>query len=205
MPKIKREEVHEFWRNPNTDRYGVPEKFKVICRQNYYPPLKPVSDMWVGIFKRFVGPEMSVLELGCSVGRNLYYLDEAGYHNLTGVEINEHAPELSRKSFGDATADRIITSTIEDYLSEPRSFDVVFTSGVLMHIHPDSEWIFAKMAEAAQHFLICSEVEAAETTYRFPRNYRKFFEVLGLRQVHEQIATPQSRQTILRVFTREIE
>lgn len=193
-------DAHSYWRDPETDKYGVAQAYRKICKPDYYLNLKPVSDMWVEVFEKFVSRDKSILELGCSVGRNLFYLRQNGYKHIKGIEINPHAQELAADSFGEEIADYITISSIEDYLSTPHSFDVVFTSGVLMHIHPDSEWIFSGMAKTAQEYLMCSEVEETEGFYKWPRNYRKIFEGLGFQQVHEQIATPQSARTILRVF-----
>lgn len=195
------QKVHAYWRDPDSDPQ-VRQDYRDICKPDYYIGLKPVSDMWVGIFEQYIPKESTILELGCSVGRNLYYLEQAGWSNLTGVEINPRAQKLSAANFGAQTAGHILNSTIEDYLSKPRAFDVVFTSGVLMHICRESDWIFPKMAETAQKWLMVSEVEDTAGPYKFARQYKPLFERLGFTQVHEQVAMPQSPLTILRVFRR---
>lgn len=49
------------------------------------------SEYLVSLVKQYVKPYSSILKLGCSVGSNLDQLWKAGYHNLSGVEINPEA------------------------------------------------------------------------------------------------------------------
>lgn len=201
-------DAHKYWLDPDADKL-VSESYKSVCRPEFFPPLKAVSDMWVGIFGRFGVPQdATILELGCNCGRNLYYLQQAGWWNVMGVEINPKARQFGERHFGEDLADRILVSSIEGYMAEAgRHFDVVFTSGVLMHIHPASEWIFQRMSEVARTWLMCSEVElkadTARNIYEWPRNYRAIFEGFGFEQLHEQVASAQSGRTILRVFKRK--
>ncbi len=200
VDEVNRADVHAYWRDPESDTAGASSEYKAVCKPEWYIPLKAVSEMWLEVFERYVPKDATILELGCSVGRNLYYLRQAGYQWLAGVEINPKAKELSAASFGQDTADLITVSTIESYLPTIDECDVVFTSGVLMHIHPDSEWIFSSMARGAQNYLMVAEVERTNYFYKWSRDYRAIFEGFGLKQIHEQIAAPMSGNTILRVF-----
>ena len=202
---MQQSDAHAFWRDPASDK-RVSAKYKSTCVPEFFPSLKAVSDMWVGIFEKYVPKDATILELGCNCGRNLHWLRKAGYRWATGVEINPRAREVAEREFGAETAALIATSSIEDYVDPDKWFGVVFTSGVLMHLHPESEWVFQIMADMARGWLMCSEVEAQADTkknfYEWPRNYRTIFEGLGFEQVHEQLATAQSGRTILRVFKR---
>lgn len=200
---MNRADVHAFWRNPETGAEAS-AKYKAACQPEHYVPLKDVSDMWVAIFKKYVPRDAAILELGCSVGRNLNFLRRAGYPRLTGVEINGRAVGLATRHFGPEIANLITISSIEDYLMQAVAFDVVFTSGVLMHIHPDSEWIFERMADAARRLVMIAEVEKPTGPYRWARQYRPIFEGFGFEQVHEQEATPMSPKTTLRVFRKGV-
>ena len=202
---MKKSDVHEFWKNPDSDRFKVGEKYRAKCQPEYYLQFKAVSEMWVDVFNKFIPRDVSILELGCSVGRNLFYLKQAGYEKLTGVEINERAKEIAAREFGQDVADMITTASIEDYTIPSgyfEEFDVIFTSGVLMHIHPDSGRVFKDIAELSRKFLMVAEVEKPSGLYKWPRNYRAIFEGFGFSQIHEQEATPMSNRTILRVFRR---
>ncbi len=197
---MKKSETHNFWRDPNSDRFGVTDEYKAKCQPEHYVNQKVVSEMWLSVFHQYVRRDASILELGCSVGRNLYFLKQDGYNFLAGVEINPRAVEIAGVEFGMAEA--ITNASIENYLPSSQVFDVVFTSGVLMHLHPKSEWVFDVMAHIAEKFIIIAEVENPEGLYKWPRNYREIFEGFGFTQVHEQSAPAMSDNTILRVFKR---
>jgi cyclopropane fatty-acyl-phospholipid synthase-like methyltransferase len=47
----------------------------------------------VEYFKRFVSSEDTILELGCSAGRNLVALRDSGYKNISGLEMSDRAVE----------------------------------------------------------------------------------------------------------------
>jgi pseudaminic acid biosynthesis-associated methylase len=81
-----------------------------------------------------VATESSILEVGCNVGNQLVLLNEQGYTHLSGVEIQPYALEIAQvrlpgASFRQGSA---LTLPFPD-----NSFDLVFTSGVLIHIAPD--------------------------------------------------------------------
>lgn len=75
-----------------------------------------------------------ILEIGCNIGCQLMCLQQAGFNNLYAVEPQRGAVESARKRLSDAT---IITGTAFDIPFKDGYFDMVYTSGVLIHIHPD--------------------------------------------------------------------
>jgi SAM-dependent methyltransferase len=148
----------------------------------------PRSAFLVGLVREIAPPDARVLEVGCNVGRNLNALLEAGYENLTGVEINANALEILRERQPRlAELATLRNESIEDAVRSFRDgeFDVVFTVAVLEHIHRDSEWVFGELARAAGRGLITMEDERTVTWRHFARNYREEFEAVGLRQVKE--------------------
>jgi len=198
---MDRDYIHKFWRNPDIEVNPDYKRFVDICRQEFYLKLKPISKMWLRVFKKYAKKSDSILELGCSVGRNLCYLKKYGFKNLKGVEINENAPQFSRENYGEDISNLIEISTIEDWLTKNKEeYDVVFTSGVLMHIHYDSDWIFEKMVKIAKTYIFIAEVESDPAKYKFPRNYKEVFEKLGMVQLEEKIAMELSPATTLRIF-----
>jgi SAM-dependent methyltransferase len=154
----------------------------------------PRSEFLVGLVREVAPADASVLEIGCNVGRNLNALLEAGYSDLTGVEINssaldilrERQPELARQA-------KLRNESIEDAARTFRDgeFDVVFTVAVLEHIHSESEWVFGEMARATRRGLITMEDERTVTWKHFARNYREAFEAVGLKQVKELPLGPE--------------
>ena len=175
-----RDELHDYWRNP--DEMNVPSGYFQAEERSAY---------LVSLVKQYAKPDASILELGCNVGRNLHYLWHAGYHNLSGVEINEQAIRLMKERFQDMQI-TIYQGTIEDRIKELGQYDVLFTMAVLEHIHTDSEWIFAEMVKASRKYIITIEDEKHTSERHFPRNYKKIFEPLGCKQIFEkQLSTKE--------------
>lgn len=131
-----------------------------------------------------VGMEDSILELGCNCGVNLNHLQEMGYRSLSGIEINPAAVAQMRSAFPKLRAN-VILGSLEERLRElpSASYDVVFTMGVSMHIHPRSNFLFAEMKRVAKKYVCTIEPEPANSNYVFARNYGRVFEKLGCIQV----------------------
>ncbi len=76
----------------------------------------------------------SIAEFGCNIGLNLQALHRINKgFSLTGYEINRAAAATARSS----TRAEIHEGTIIEKLPADRTFDLTFTKGVLIHIHPD--------------------------------------------------------------------
>jgi pseudaminic acid biosynthesis-associated methylase len=76
-----------------------------------------------------------VLEVGCNVGWNLEYLRRLGVAELYGIEPQLYAVERARwrgPQFG------VLQGTAFDLPFKDGWFDLSFTSGVLIHISPDT-------------------------------------------------------------------
>ncbi len=77
-----------------------------------------------------------VLEVGCNIGNQLITLKEAGFTNLCGVEVSPYAIKKAR-SRPDAGGIELVEGNAFELPFEDGSFDMVYTSGVLIHISPD--------------------------------------------------------------------
>jgi len=78
---------------------------------------------------------LNILELGCNIGINFTILKNMGFRNLTGVELNPQAISFAKQNHPEL---EFINSSIEDFNSSGEQFDLVYTAGVLIHIHPNS-------------------------------------------------------------------
>jgi pseudaminic acid biosynthesis-associated methylase len=89
-------------------------------------------------FSRFLesAPSVkSIIELGCNVGMNLDALNRLNPDfELAAYEINQEAASVARE----LNVANITTGTIVEPIDMPRTFDLSFTSGVLIHISPSS-------------------------------------------------------------------
>jgi SAM-dependent methyltransferase len=174
------EQVHKFWEQ-GTALNNQPEDY-------LHAPLDR-SRLLYRLLRRLELENPSLLELGCNVGRNLNYLQTCGLSRLSGIEINPRAIELMAQHYPLLfDRGRIYNLPAEDVLAMfgDGEFDVVYTMAVLVHIHPDSEWIFAELARIAGRGIVLVEDEQVSSLWHFPRNYRNIFEALGFEQIHSE-------------------
>lgn len=74
-----------------------------------------------------------ILEIGSNIGIQLFCLQKMGFKNLYGIEPQEYAVQLSKRGTKDIN---IIKGDVFDIPFKDEFFDIVFTSVVLIHIHP---------------------------------------------------------------------
>lgn len=100
------------------------------------------------------GPLESALEIGPNIGLNLKALEMlVPGIQLTGVEINKEASEILRGN-GDF---EVINLSVLDYQAD-KTFSMVFTRGVLIHINPDMlPGIYDKMYEMTDEYILVAE------------------------------------------------
>ena len=76
---------------------------------------------------------IKILEVGSNIGNQLLLLQKMGFKNLYGIEINNYAVELSKSRSKNIN---IIQGSAFDIPFKDKYFDLVFTSGLLIHISP---------------------------------------------------------------------
>ncbi len=128
---------------------------------------------------------MRILEVGSNVGGQLKVLREMGFTNLYGIEPNDSAYRIC-KCDSDFS---ILKANVFDIPFKDNYFDLVFTSGVLIHIAP--EWISLALKEinrvSKRYFwifeygndnTICSTMVKYRNNegYLFKHNYFKLIE-----------------------------
>ena len=74
-----------------------------------------------------------ILEVGCNVGNQLQVLRQMGYRELYGIEIQPYALEQARANLPDA---QFVEACAFEIPYPDHYFEMVFTSGVLIHIAP---------------------------------------------------------------------
>ncbi len=77
--------------------------------------------------------DISILEVGCNIGNQLLCLQKLGFSNLTGLEVQPYAAAKAKQR---CPGIEIIEGSAQDLDSDAR-YDLVFTSGVLIHIAPE--------------------------------------------------------------------
>jgi len=132
-----------------------------------------LDDLWLrnyGVARSTINEEFlsgipknaSFLEVGCNAGNQLLLLKQMGWSNLSGIELQCYALEIARSRLQDATLKQ--GSALA--LPWPDSaFDVVFTSGVLIHISPSDLGVaMEEIYRVSKEYIWCSEYYAPELT-----------------------------------------
>jgi len=113
-----------------TDRNTLtPLQLDQLYKRNYGVSRIELNEEFVGSFDRSI----KILEAGSSLGNQLLSLQQMGFKNLYGIEINRYAVQQSKSNTKDIN---IIQANAFDIPFKDGYFDLVFTSGVLIHIAP---------------------------------------------------------------------
>ena len=174
--------IHDYWKEPN-DGHNNPKSY-VINQKGH----KNSKNM-VSLIKELITTDGKILEIGVNAGRNLSHLYSEGYKNLFGIEISKNALNEFERSFGDCYKNsNIINDSVENAIIniDDKSIDVIYTMAVLQHIHPKSEWIFEHMSRICRGYIITFEDEFWVSDRHFPRDYKKVFEKVGMRQLYKK-------------------
>jgi pseudaminic acid biosynthesis-associated methylase len=136
-----------------------------------------------------------VLEVGCNRGEqlNLLWLHDNGTKDLYGIDINEYALHEAREN---NLSLNVIKGSALDIPFKDNYFDLVYTSGVLIHIHPDNlKQVMSEIYRTSKKYIWGMEYwnsKCEEINYRgnggflwknsFRRLYQKYFPDLKLVQ-----------------------
>ncbi len=146
------------------------------------------------INQRFLGSmdtSLRILEVGANIGLQLSLLQNQGFSDLWGVELQWYAVEQAKQHTQHIN---ILQGSAFDLPFKDGFFDMVFTSGVLIHINPDD------LAQAMKEIYRCSNTyiwgfeywaeSCVEVAYRgntdllwktdFAQRYRELFGDLEL-------------------------
>jgi pseudaminic acid biosynthesis-associated methylase len=77
--------------------------------------------------------DIRILEVGCNAGNQLAHLQKSGFTDLWGIEVSWYAIEAAKKKIQGVN---IVKASAFDIPFKDGFFDLVFTSGVLIHIPP---------------------------------------------------------------------
>ena len=76
-----------------------------------------------------------VLEAGTNIGVQLQLIQKMGFQNLYGIELQADVVQKAKQLNHNVN---LIQGNILDIPFKDNFFDLVYTSGVLIHIHPDN-------------------------------------------------------------------
>lgn len=131
---MKQTEQIKFWQGEfgkeYTSRNTLSQKeFEEMYFKFWGVHRKTIDEVFFGGLDR----NLRILEVGCNVGQQLRNLESIGFKNLFGIDVQE-------KPVAQANAiSANIKASVGSLLEIPhndKSFDLVFTAGVLIHIDP---------------------------------------------------------------------
>jgi len=103
-----------------------------------------------------------VLEVGSNVGNQLLFLQHMGFGALFGIELQSDAVELAKSR---TKRINLIEGTAFDIPFKDGFFDLVFTSGLLIHISPaDIHTALAEIHRCTSRYIWGLEYYAGQTT-----------------------------------------
>jgi SAM-dependent methyltransferase len=159
--------------------------------RNYHEHLNPeaqdanahkVSQWLASNVIRSFHPE-SIFELGCGAGRNLMYINkEMPDAAIFGIDINKDAVTVACRNIPKYARNIRVSSIYNTNHFADNSIDVVFTSGVLMHIpYKQVSEILKEMFRIARIAVINFELHGPNHDFdyhRYPRDYSILYKSL---------------------------
>jgi pseudaminic acid biosynthesis-associated methylase len=113
-----------------TDRNALSlEEMDALYQRNYGVTRAELNEQ----FLKGIDRSIRILEVGSNVGNQLLCLQRMGFSNLYGIELQNYAVELSKSR---TKRINIIEGSAFDIPYKDGYFDLVFTSGLLIHISP---------------------------------------------------------------------
>ena len=113
-----------------TDRNTLSlEEMETLYKANYGCTRAELNER----FLKGIDRSARILEVGSNVGNQLLCLQEMGFENLYGIELQNYAVEISKLRTRNIN---IIQGSAFDIPYKDSYFNLVFTSGVLIHISP---------------------------------------------------------------------
>jgi pseudaminic acid biosynthesis-associated methylase len=153
----------EFGREYTMRSCLTPEQVDALWEKNYGVTRTELNQR----FLRNIPTDARILEVGCNIGNQLLLLQKLGYSNLYGVDVQDYALEVARSRTQNINFAQASSFGLP---YEDQYFDLIFTSGVLIHVSPkDLPSALNEIHRCAKRFIWGSEYHAsttAEINYR---------------------------------------
>jgi pseudaminic acid biosynthesis-associated methylase len=113
-----------------TDRNAMTiEELDALYEHRFGCTRRALNEAFLGALPR----DLRILEVGANVGNQLLMLQAMGFTQLYGIELQAYALELAKQRTRDIN---LLEGSAFDLPFKDRFFDLVFTSGVLIHLAP---------------------------------------------------------------------
>lgn len=164
-----------------TDRNTyTPGELDELYLRNYGVTRVEINDR----FLKDVPRDARILEVGCNIGTQLLCLQQMGFSNLHGIEIQSYALDRAKERLPGA----VLTQASALEIPYPdQSFDLVFTSGVLIHVAPtDLPIALAEIHRCARTWIWGFEYYAPQTTEVVYRGHDSLLWKTDFAQAYQQ-------------------
>lgn len=135
-----------FWKNQYSKEY-------INKNSNFNKQLSVQG--WNEIVKKIDAPD-TILECGANIGRNIEALNYIfPLASKTAIEISPDAASMLREKFDNLN---VLNTSILKSSIEKKYYDLTFTMGVLIHIHPDNLLAnLKKIISSTKRYLVVGE------------------------------------------------
>ncbi|MFX0096371.1 MAG: pseudaminic acid biosynthesis-associated methylase [Candidatus Hodarchaeota archaeon] len=124
------------------------EELEALYQKNFGLTRTEMNLEFIGDLERSI----RILEVGSNIGNQLFCLQNMGFQSLYGIELQKYAIELSSKSRTNHIT--IIQASALNIPYKDDSFDLVFTSGLLIHIAPsDVEQVLREIYRCTKKYI----------------------------------------------------
>jgi pseudaminic acid biosynthesis-associated methylase len=154
------------------------DEMEVLYQKNYGLSRTEMNLKFIGDLDRSI----RILEVGSNIGNQLLYLQKMGFSSLYGIELQEYAVEFSKSR---TKRINIIQGSAFDIPFKDSFFDLVFTSGVLIHIAPsDLELVMREIYRSSKKLIwgfeyssdVCTEIPyRGSTGLLWKNNFGKIY------------------------------
>ncbi len=133
LPEAKQSEKWrgEFGREYSERNLLNPPDLDKIYQRNYGVTRTALNHNFLADIPR----SASILEVGCNLGNQLILLKQMGFENLSGIEIHQGIVNEAQSRVPWA---KVMEGSVLKIPFRDASFDLVFTSGLLIHIAPQN-------------------------------------------------------------------
>ena len=142
-----------------TDRNALPlDKLDSLYLNRYGFSRTQLNSTFIGNLDK----KIRILEVGSNIGNQLALLQKAGFTNLYGIDIQPYAVEIAKRK---TQGINIIQGSAYDIPFKDNFFDLVLTSGLLIHIPPvEIEQALKEIIRCTRKYIWCFEYFAKQYT-----------------------------------------
>ena len=182
---MKKTEQIDFWLGKFGQEYtdrNTPENLQ-LWNEDYFKTFGVARFDMLHEFLSGLDKEAKILEVGCNTGLQLGGLQQMGFKNLYGVDLQQYAIEKSKSMWQGIN---IIQGSAFELPFKTDFFDLVFTNGVLIHIAPDDlSKALAEIVRCSAKFVMGFEYFSEESTQMNYRGNEGFLWKMNYEEVYK--------------------